>query len=233
MLRRAVIFDYDRCMSTLKSDPVAILLAAGESRRMGQDKLLAMLGKKRVVEHALRGYRKASRVRDIILVVGPGKTELYEPLRTPTIHIVENPDPSGGMITSIRAGLGSTWAEERHFLIAPADVPFVPPEIIDQVVTTFVTRDCKIVIPSYQGLGGHPGLYHQDLSGDFKLRGDTNGAREILFRHQQDTVRLNVHEPDICFDVDTPEDLANALDPGARWAKVEAMVEEKKKPRLH
>lgn len=219
-------------MSTLKSDPVAILLAAGESTRMGQDKLLAMLGKKRLIEHALRGYRTAKRVQDIILVVGPGRTELFEPLRTPTLHIVENANPSGGMITSIRAGLGSTWAAERNFLVAPADVPFVAPEIIDQIVTTFVTRDCKIVIPSYQGLGGHPGLYASELSSDFRLRGDTNGAREILIRHQKDTVRLNVHDPDICFDVDTPEDLDVALDPGARWAKVEALVEQKKKPRL-
>lgn len=219
-------------MSTLKSDPVAILLAAGESKRMGQDKLLAMLGKKRVVEHALRGYRKATRVRDIILVVGPGRTALFEPLRTPTLHIVENPEPAGGMITSIRAGLACTWAAQRNFLIAPADVPFVPPEIIDQLVTTFVTRDCKIVVPCYKGLGGHPGLYAHELSSDFRLRGDTNGAREILIRHQQDTVRLNVPEPDICYDIDTPQDLEHALDAGARWAKVEERVEEKKKPRL-
>ena len=219
-------------MSTLKSDPVAILLAAGESTRMGQDKLLAMLGKKRVIEHALKNYVKAERVQDVILVVGPGRTQLFEPLRTPTVHIVENPDPGGGMISSIRAGLACTWADERNFMIAPADVPFVPPEIIDQVVTTFVTRDCKIVVPCYQGLGGHPGLYAKDLSSDFRLRGDTNGAREILIRHQKDTVRINVPEPDICFDIDTPEDLEHALDASARWAKVEALVEAKKKPRL-
>ena len=82
------------------------------------------------------------------------------------------------------------------------------------------------------GLGGHPGLYAKELSRDFHLRGDTNGAREILFRHRQDTVRLNVPEPDICFDIDRPEDLEHALDPGARWARVEELVEEKKKPRL-
>jgi molybdenum cofactor cytidylyltransferase len=219
-------------MSTLKSNPVVIVLAAGESSRMGHDKLLAMLGKQRVIEHALRGYRKATRVSDIILVVGPGATARYEPLQTPRLHIVENPDPSKGMISSIRAGLDCPWAAERNFLIAPGDVPFVPAEIIDQVVTTFVTRPCKIVIPSYNGLGGHPGLFSADLSQDFHLRGDVSGAREILFRHQKDTVRLNVPEPDICYDIDTPEDLENALDAGARWAKVEARVEEKKKPRL-
>lgn len=219
-------------MSTLKSNPVAIVLAAGGSERMGQDKLLTMLGKKRMIEHTLRTYRKAEHVQDVILVVPPGATKTYEPLRTARLHIVENPDPSRGMITSIRAGLDCSWAQERNFLLTPGDVPFVPPETVDQIVTEFVTRRCKVVIPTYKGLGGHPGLFSQELRDDFFLRGDTNGTREILFRHQQDTVRLHLHEPDICFDIDTPEHLAMAADPGARWARVMEQVEAKRKPRL-
>jgi molybdenum cofactor cytidylyltransferase len=220
-------------MSTLKSDPVAIILAAGRSERMGaDDKLLSLLGKKRVIEHTVRAYRKATRVQDIVLVVGPGGTATFDPLRSPHVHIVENPDPGRGMISSIRTGLECGWAQQRNFLIAPGDVPFVPPAIIDQLAQEFITRHCKIVIPTYKGLGGHPGLYSQEVRQDFFLRGDQNGAREILFRHRQDTVRLHVHEPDVCFDVDTPEDLAIALDAGARWARVEARVEAKRKPRL-
>lgn len=219
-------------MSTLKSDPVAIVLAAGSSERMGDDKLMKLLGKKRMIEHTLSAYRKAERVQDIVLVVGPGKTSVFEPLRTPTIHIVENEDPGRGMISSIRAGLECGWAQERTFLIAPGDVPFVPPAIIDQLAKEFVTRQCKIVLPTYQGLGGHPGLYSQEVRQDFFLRGDQKGAREILFRHKQDTVRLHVHDPDVCFDIDTPEDMEIALDAGARWARVEERVEQKRKPRL-
>ncbi len=219
-------------MSTLKSDPVAIVLAAGDSRRMGQDKLLTMLGKKRVIEHTLRTYRKAQRVQDIILVIPPGAESTYEPLRSPTLHLVENPDPTRGMISSIRVGLDCGWAQERNFLLTPGDVPFVSSEIVDQIVTEFVTRRCKVVLPTYKGLGGHPGLFSSDLREDFFLRGDTNGTREILFRHQRETVRLHVHEPDVCFDIDTAEHLAMASDPGARWARVMDMVEEKRKPKL-
>jgi molybdenum cofactor cytidylyltransferase len=219
-------------MPTLKSDPVAIVLAAGDSRRMGQDKLLTMLGKKRVIEHTLRTYRKAQRVQDIILVIPPGTTETYAPLRSPTLHLVENPDPERGMISSIRAGLDCGWAQERNFLITPGDVPFVSSEIVDQIVTEFVTRRCKIVLPTYKGLGGHPGLFASELRDDFFLRGDKNGTREILFRHQKDTVRLHVHEPDVCYDIDTPEHLAMAADPGARWARVMDLVEAKRKPKL-
>ena len=219
-------------MPTLKSDPIALVLAAGAGERMGQDKLLTMLGKKRVIEHTLRTYRKAQRVQDIILVVPPGATATYEPLRSARLHIVENPEPQRGMISSIRVGLNSGWAQERNFLITPADVPFVPSELVDQLVTEFVTRRSKIVLPTYTGLGGHPGLFAAELRDDFFLRGDTNGTREILFRHQRETTRLHVHEPDVCFDIDTPEHLAMAADAGARWARVMEMVEEKRKPKL-
>jgi molybdenum cofactor cytidylyltransferase len=219
-------------VSTLNTDPVAIVLAAGQSTRMGADKLLTPLGKKRLIEHTLRAYRKAERVQDVLLVVPPGQTARFEPLRTPHVHLVENPDPSRGMISSIRAGLESSWAQERNFLIAPADVPFVPPEVIDRLVKEMATRRCKVVIPTYKGLGGHPGLFSKDLREDFFLHGDKKGTREILFRYTSDTARLHVHDPDVCFDIDAPEDVAMALDAGARWARVEAEVEAKRKPRL-
>ena len=84
------------------------------------------------------------------------------------------------------------------------------------------------MLPAYRGLGGHPGMYAASLREDFFLHGDASGAREVLMRHRGETVRLNLPDPDVCFDVDTPEDLAIAGDPGARWARVERMVEERR-----
>ncbi len=219
-------------MSLLKKDPVVILLAAGIGSRLGQDKMLADLGGMTMIQRALRPYRKAERTADVIIVVGPGTAARYDPLRRIDRHVVENPDPSRGMISSIRVGLESGWAAERDFMIAPADIPFVKPEIVDQLVKTFTMRDCKIVLPTYRGLGGHPGIFHKSLHGDFFLNGDDSGAREILLKHREETVRLNMADPDVCFDVDTPEDLAIAMDAGARWAAVEKKVEAKLKARL-
>ena len=68
---------------------------------------------RRVIEHTLRAYRKAQRVQDVVLVIRPGSTSVYEPLRTPHLHLVENPDPSRGMISSIRVGLECGWAHQR------------------------------------------------------------------------------------------------------------------------
>jgi molybdenum cofactor cytidylyltransferase len=217
-------------VATLNAEPVAIVLAAGASARLGEDKLFLPLGPRRLLEHTLRTYRKATRVKDVVLVVPADRAERFEEFRTPTVHLATNPDPSRGMISSIRAGLASGWAQERDFLVTPADVPFVPPEIVDRIVSEFWARSCKIVLPTFEGLGGHPGMYAQSLRDEFFRRGDTQGAREVLARHRADTVRLHVPEPDVCFDVDTPEDLEMALDPARRWARVSAEAERKRRP---
>lgn len=216
-------------MAGLTSAPVAILLAAGESKRLPPDKLLVDLDGMPMIERTLKSLRSSPRVTDVLLVVPPGGKERYSWLKAVDVHLVENPDPGKGMISSIRVGLGSTWAKQRPFLLMPADVPFVPPAVVTRVVVDLLTRNAKIVLPAYKGLGGHPGAYAASLADDFFRHGDKEGAREVLLRHRSETLRINLPEPDICFDVDTPEDLRMALDAGARWARVDAQAEQRRK----
>ncbi|MCA9316133.1 MAG: nucleotidyltransferase family protein [Planctomycetes bacterium] len=219
-------------MTADTADPVVLLLAAGRGERMGNDKPLIHVGGVPMVERTLSVYREAKRVRDVLLVVPGGRAGDFAPYRSVDVHVLENPEPDRGMISSIRTALSSSWAQERHFLIAPVDVPFVKPTLVDQLVMTFTTRDCKVVLPAYRGLGGHPGLYHASLRDEFFLHGDIAGAREILMRHQSATVRLNVPDPDVCYDIDTPQALEIAMDAGARWAAVEEAAERKRQQRF-
>jgi CTP:molybdopterin cytidylyltransferase MocA len=205
--------------------PTVIVLAAGGSSRFGRDKLLVDLGGKPMLERTVACYAKATKVGDVLVVVGPGQKQAWQWLAGLRVHVVENPDPTKGMISTIRAGLQSAWAKDKDFLVTPADVPFVKPEIVDRIVVDFRSRTCKVLIPVYRGLGGHPGMYSASVQRDFFLHGERQGTREILLRHRDETVRLAVHDPDVCFDVDTESDAASAMDPGARWARVEAEVE--------
>lgn len=218
-------------MAAPHASPVALLLAAGSSTRLPPDKLLLDLGGTTLIERTLASLRGSPRIGDVVVVVGPGGKERYGWLKSVTVHLVENPEPERGMISSIRAGLASGWAKDRPFLLQPADVPFVPPAIVTRVIVDLLTRSARIVLPTYRGLGGHPGAFAATLADDFFRHGDREGAREVLLRHREDTLRLAVSEPDVCFDVDTPEDLAASLDPSARWARVEAELEARKGPR--
>jgi molybdenum cofactor cytidylyltransferase len=215
-------------MATRAGAPVALILAAGRGERLGSAKLLENLDGQAVVERTIQAFLKAERTQDIVLVVAAGERERYDWLKSLRVHLVENPAPERGMITSIRAGLQSSWSLEKDFFVHPADVCFVKSEWIDRIAREFRTRGCRILIPTYQGLGGHPGLYASSLRDEFFLHGDQSGAREVLLRHRDATARVNIPDPDICFDIDTPEDLRAALDPGARWARVERQLEEKR-----
>lgn len=215
-------------MTTMHGDPIAIVLAAGESPGFARNKLLEPIGEMAMIERVIDAHRRAKRVHDVVLVHAPGHEEDYSWLRGTHVHLVENPDPSGGPISSIRVALRTTWIHGRDFLIHPADVPFVTAEIIDRVVSTFMARDCTIVMPCFQGLRGHPGMYAARLADEFFRHGTTRGEDAVLNRHRAETVRFRVHDPDVCFDIDTPADLGVADSVGARWARVEAMVEANK-----
>jgi molybdenum cofactor cytidylyltransferase len=211
--------------------PTAIVLAAGGSTRLGRDKLSVDLGGMPMLQRTVECYAKAPHVGDVLVVLPPGTKDAWSWLASLRVHLVENPDPAKGMISSIRVGLQSTWAKGRDVLIAPADVPFVKPEIVSKVIVDFRTRRCDIVLPVYRGLGGHPGLYAEALHRQFFLHGDRQGAKEVILRHRERTVRLAVHDPDVCFDVDTDQDLLIAMDPSARWARVDAEIESRTRPR--
>jgi CTP:molybdopterin cytidylyltransferase MocA len=213
------------------SPPTAVVLAAGGSSRLGRDKLTLDLGGVPLLERTIACYTKATRVEDVLVVLPPGGKEAWSFLASLRVHLVENPDPSRGMISSIRTALESAWVKGKDFLVAPADVPFVKPEIVDKIVVAFRARRCDILLPTYLGMGGHPGMYSADVQRDFFLHGDRQGAREVILRHRERTVRLAVPDPDVCFDVDTDEDVRRAMDPGARWARVDADLEARGRPR--
>ena len=212
-------------MSTGVGAPSVVILAAGGSTRLGQDKLLLDLAGTPMLQRTVAAYTKASKVGDILLVVGPGQKQAWQWLASLRVHILENPAPQKGMISSIRVGLESPWVKGKDFLLTPADVPFVKPEIVDKLIVDFRVRGPEILVPTYRGLGGHPGVFAAALQREFFLHGDTNGTKEVLQRHRDKTLRIAVPDPDICFDVDTEADARIAMDAGARWARVEAEVE--------
>jgi len=219
-------------MATVPGGPSVIVLAAGSSTRLGRDKLLTDLGGVPMLQRTVNCYTKASKVGDVLVVVSPGQKASWGWLSSLRVHVHENPDPSKGMISSIREGLGSPWVRGKDFLIAPADVPFVPPEVIDKLIVDFRTRAPDILIPTYKGLGGHPGIFSAKLRDEFFLHGDTSGTKEILLRHRAKTTHIAVFDSDVCFDVDTEDDVRIAMDTGARWARVEAEAEAKAIQRL-
>ena len=158
-------------MAAAAGGPVVIVLAAGGSQRLGRDKLLEDIGGMPMLQRTVACYTKASRVGDVLVVLGPDQKPTWQWLASLRVHLIENPHPGRGMISSIRVGLGSAWAKDKVFLLAPGDVPFVKPEVVDKLLVDFRTRSPQILIPTYKGLGGHPGVYAASVQSDFFMHG--------------------------------------------------------------
>ena len=185
----------------------AIVLAAGESRRMGQIKQLLDWGGKPLLGHVLDSLRSSS-VDEIILVLGYEAERILERVATPQVQMVLNPDYRSGMLSSLKQGLKAIQPQAEAFLIVLADQPEIPPRLIHRLIDEFRSvRPAKsIVIPSYQGRRGHPALFGAKYRAEIlQLSGET-GARQILARHPDEILTLEMDHDAVVIDVDTEED---------------------------
>ena len=187
-----------------------LLLAAGESKRMGRNKLVMLLQGKPLASRALENLLAAAADR-IIVVLGHQAEETaraMEPLisRHPDrVTTVVNKEFARGMSTSIRAGITALPEECQGALIALADEPFVEPQIVDALINAY--RGCKgdILVPTFKGRMGHPVLFDRRYFPELAaLKGDV-GARSVVKAHEQDMIRLELNRPSVLLDVDDIE----------------------------
>lgn len=186
------------------SHVVALLLAAGGSRRMGRPKqLLAWQGTslvRRAAEAAL-----ASRCSELVVVLGSGSSEVAAELGGLRLRTCVNPNWEAGIASSLRTGVGELGDDAEAVLVLLADQPKVDAALLDRLIVARETSGLGLAASAYAGRVGVPALfarsYFDALCG---LSGD-RGARALLDAHRDDCARVDA--PLAAFDVDTPADL--------------------------
>ena len=188
----------------------AILLGAGESKRMGRDKLSLPWGKETVLEHCL-GILLRSEVQEIILVLSNLAQRKKIRCDHSKIKVVLNPRYREGMSTSIRRGLQVIDPRSQGVLIALADQPRLKTRTINCLIHAFALGKGKIVIPSFQKKMGHPVIFHRRYEGELKrLKGDV-GGRSILEGHSREVTKVRVRSEGVIKDIDTWKDYGREL----------------------
>jgi molybdenum cofactor cytidylyltransferase len=183
----------------------AILLAAGQSKRMGELKQLMPFGQSTIVEQAVDNLL-SSAVDEVIVVVGYKARDVTRAIAAKPIKLVINPDYEQGMSTSIIAGLKSVHSRTQGVMLALGDQPLVNSQIINRLIEEFYNHDKGIVVPTYQGRRGHPIIfaikYKEQL---LELSGDM-GGRQIIENHPDDVLEVAVDSESIVADFDTTDD---------------------------
>jgi molybdenum cofactor cytidylyltransferase len=185
-----------------------VLLAAGTGSRFDpeglRNKLLAPLpGGTCVAREA--AHRLLMVVPKVIAVVRPGAETLAHVLNEAGCDVVFASDASRGMGASLAAGIGAAQDAES-WIVALADMPRIAVETIAAVART-IDEGASLAAPFYEGQRGHPvgfGVEHREAL--LALDGDA-GARALLMAHP--LTRVEVDDPGILQDVDTPADLSD------------------------
>jgi molybdenum cofactor cytidylyltransferase len=186
----------------------AILLGAGESKRMGVDKLSLPWGRKTVLEHCVKTLLR-SEAQELVVVLGIRNKKVKNLFQGQKVKVIINPYSNRGMSTSIQRGLQAIHPGCHGVLIALGDQPLLKTRTINGLIHAFEEREGGIIVPSFRGRRGHPVIFHRRYKKELlDLKGDV-GGRSIIERHPKDVRLVPVKSRGVVKDVDTWQDYKN------------------------
>lgn len=197
------------------SRTAAVILAAGTSSRMGEErnKLLLPLYHRPVLAHVIEAVL-GSRARPIVLVLGYQASEvrahIQQDLKEGELEVIENPDYAQGQSTSMKAGLrallsGAHQNDLDGVIFLLGDQPMITSAMINELIALREQSGKRIILPLYQGQRGNPVIFALDLVPELLQVNGDEGGRGVLKRHPDEIATLEMGEEAANFDVDTWE----------------------------
>lgn len=188
----------------------AIILAAGESKRMGKPKLLLPFGEKTIIETVVNNAIQ-SKADEVLVVLGSNAEKMAEKIRDFPVKISVNPNFCQGMLSSIQWGFKSLPEDTRAALVMLGDQPLIPSSVIDRVIDAYNQTEKSIVLPVYNKRRGHPILVDMKHGGEVKGLNPETGLRALVHNHTEDILEVEVDTPGILRDIDTVEDYSKEI----------------------
>ncbi len=190
----------------MSADFTCLILAAGQSARMGRSKpLLPWSSGQSIIQHLVRVAQQAE-VGDVCVVAGHDAALIAAELVSSDISIVVNYDYANQkMITSLQVGLRALAITTRAALIMLADMPLIGAHIIKDVVQAWRATGAWAVVPAYQGQRGHPVLFGRELWPTLLSLPPDAAPRDALRQYPQHIHLMPVDDPAILLDMDTPD----------------------------
>jgi molybdenum cofactor cytidylyltransferase len=198
---------YEESVIPMRDESACILLAAGQSSRMKQAKLVMPWGNSTVIGKIIRSFLKAG-VKRIVVVTGGYRVEVEHELARYPVETVYNPDYENGEMTdSLKIGIDALPENQvGPVFIALGDQPLISANDLKQMLCLSRSFPEKIVIPSQNMRRGHPWLVASQYLDELKNIMPPETLRNFIQRHEHDLEYYLVKDSDILSDLDTPED---------------------------
>jgi molybdenum cofactor cytidylyltransferase len=191
----------------------AVVLAAGQSRRMGMvNKLLAEIGGKPMVAQVVDAVL-ASQARPVVVVVGHEAAEVRDALAGRDVRFVDNPEFAEGISTSLKCGLRALPSEIDGALVCLGDMPRVTPDQLNQLISAFSPVDGRaICVPTVHGKRGNPVLFARRFFEEMEMVSGDVGARHLIGESTELVCEVEMSGDGVLLDIDTPQALDRVRD---------------------
>ncbi|MCH8297563.1 MAG: nucleotidyltransferase family protein [Chloroflexi bacterium] len=193
----------------------AILLAAGESSRMGRQKALLPWRNTTLLEYQLRSLLDAG-VQRVVVVLGHDADRIK-----PIVEAIDgaswalNPDYLQGKTTSLKTGVAALAIQQvSDVLLLNVDQPRNA-DTVRTLLERHLASSYRITIPTHGGKGGHPILIAAELLPELaEIEEESQGLKAVVRRHAEATERFELDDPSVLLDLNTPEQYQKALESG-------------------
>lgn len=189
----------------MSGPPAGLILAGGASSRMGTPKALLRVGDKTFIDHLIGLFHRST--QPVLVVLGHDAELVRHGIesRTPLTFAV-NPQPERGMLSSLQCGLRELAAKTAAVIFSPVDYPNFQAATLARIAETFLNNACDVVVPVCLGVRGHPVCISRRVIDELITLPETGQARDVIRLHRDTTIFLEVDDPGIAADVDTPDD---------------------------
>jgi molybdenum cofactor cytidylyltransferase len=185
---------------------VAVVLAAGESSRMGRPKALLPIDGQTFIERIVAAL-KQTKVGKIIVILGHNARELQSKISHLPVEILINTDYKLGQLSSLQLAVRNLRPDLDcdGMLVHLVDHPYLAPALVEEMIRRFYETKKRIIVPKFHGKRGHPVIFSNALFDEILSAPMEEGAKAVVNAHRAETLEIETEEEGIAVDIDTPE----------------------------
>jgi molybdenum cofactor cytidylyltransferase len=188
----------------------AIILAAGESKRMGSPKMLLPFMGITMIENVIANV-SGSKVDNIMVVLGADRDSIVKLIRTKAVNYCYNENYKDGMLSSVLCGFRNIPIGHSAVLVFQGDQPLITPNAINSVIEVYLSSGKGIVIPVYESKRGHPILIDRKYRNEIQKLNPAEGLRSLALKYSDDVLEVNTDIAGILRDFDTYDEYKNEI----------------------
>lgn len=188
----------------------AIILAAGGSVRMGTGKMLLPYHGMTIIEKVIENVL-VSGISNVLTVTGSDSDQLIKVIGSLPVEMCFNEKWKDGMLSSVKCGIRSVPETCDAVMVFLGDQPMISSSVIEELLYKYKKSDKNIIIPVYQKKRGHPILIRKKYFSEIEKLNPDEGLRMLARRFPFDVIEVEIDNPSVLRDIDTPEDYRNEL----------------------